>query len=206
MPLWGKIDNEASKPKYLSDELRNDQTVTDRDATIGIDRSEAAVTENRAKGLTTPGWTKYRTYVDGQGKTRHKAEVLVAFAGDFTTGDNDTIPPNPVVSILTQPEDTSVVANVDDAIFTVSASATRGATVTYQWQSVDSASVGVVPLPFVNVSGATSPTLNAGKFGIGDNGTLFRVIVAAVGATPVTSNTVTLTVVEAAPEPEPENP
>jgi hypothetical protein len=111
MALWGKTDNEASKPKFLSDTLRNDQTISDKDSTLGVDRSEAAE-----------------------------------------------------------------------------------ATVTYQWQSVDSASVGVVPLPFVNVSGATSPTLNAGKFGIGDNGTLFRVIVSAVGATPVTSNTVTLTV------------
>jgi hypothetical protein len=194
MALWGKTDNEASKPKFLSDTLRNDQTISDKDATLGVDRSEAAEATNIAKGIKTPGWVKHRTYTDAQGNTRNKTEVLVAFAGDFSGGDNDTIDPDPVITILTQPEDTSVVANVDDAIFTVSASATRGATVTYQWQSVDSASVGVVPLPFVNVSGATSPTLNAGKFGIGDNGTLFRVIVSAVGATPVTSNTVTLTV------------
>jgi len=194
MALWGKIDNEASKPKYLSDTLRNTQTVTDKASTIGVDRSEANESVNRTKGLKTPGWTKYRTYVDGNGNTRNKAEILVAFGGDFTTGDNDTIPPNPVITINTQPEDTSVIANVEDAIFTVLASATRGATITYQWQSVDSASVGLDPLPFVNVAGATSPTLNAGKFGIGDNGTLFRVIISAVGATPVISNVVTLTV------------
>ena len=184
MALWSNTDANASKPKYL--------TQAEKDATLGVDVEEAQLTANREKGIASPGWVKYNTYTDQNGAVRNKAEILVALRS--LTGDNDTLDPDPVITILTQPEDTSVVANVDDAIFTVSASATRGATVTYQWQSVDSASVGVVPLPFVNVSGATSPTLNAGKFGIGDNGTLFRVIVAAVGATPVTSNTVTLTV------------
>jgi hypothetical protein len=184
MALWSNTDADASKPKYLN--------TADKNATLGVSIDEAQEPSNRVKGIDTPGWVKYTTYTDAQNNIRNKSEVLVAMGS--ITGDNDTIDPDPVITILTQPENTSVIANVDDAIFTVSASATRNAIVTYQWQSVDSASVGVVPLPFVNVSGATSPTLNAGKFGIGDNGTLFRVIVSAVGATPVTSNTVTLTV------------
>ena len=177
MALWTNVDNDAGKPKFLSD--------ADKANTVGVDATEATVNN------LTAGWNLKTTGSGGRsGRVFH--EVIVAMGS--ITGDNDTIDPDPVITILTQPEDTSVVANVDDAIFTVSASATRGATVTYQWQSVDSASVGLDPLPFVNVSGATSPTLNAGKFGIGDNGTLFRVIISAVGAESVTSAIATLTV------------
>lgn len=87
MALWNNVDDEASKPKYLSDTLRNDQTVSDKDATYGVDtgspRYEAQV--NRDKGINTPGWVQYRTYTDAQGNTRHKAETLVAMSS--ITGD-----------------------------------------------------------------------------------------------------------------------
>ena len=78
MALWGMTDQLADKPKYLSDTLRNSQSVSDLDATYGVNPTEAAVASNKAKGITTPGWTQYRTYTDAQGNTRHKAEVLVA--------------------------------------------------------------------------------------------------------------------------------
>ena len=99
MALWNKVDNEAGKPKYLSDTLVNSQTVSDKDATLGVDVSEATTAANIAKGIKTAGWTQYRTYTDAQGITRHKSEVLVAFGGNFTGGDNDTIDPDPVITI-----------------------------------------------------------------------------------------------------------
>lgn len=43
-----------------------------------VDTVEATVAGNRQKGLNNGGWNKYRTYVDGNGATRHKREVLVA--------------------------------------------------------------------------------------------------------------------------------
>jgi hypothetical protein len=46
---------------------------------------EAQQTDNRARGLRTPGWVKYVTYQDSEGNTRHKVETLVAMgtiAGD----------------------------------------------------------------------------------------------------------------------------
>lgn len=49
-------------------------------AVYGIDVSEAANTSYRAKGVTTPGWIKYSTYTDAQGRTRNKPEVLVAMS------------------------------------------------------------------------------------------------------------------------------
>lgn len=83
-------DEEAGKPKYLSDELRNEQTVSDKDSTVGVDVTEAGVSTNREKGIKTPGWVQYRTYTDAQGNTRHKAEVLVA--GSSMSGDTGDAP------------------------------------------------------------------------------------------------------------------
>lgn len=88
MSLWTMTDNEAGKPKYLSDDLRNGQSVSDKDATFGVDASEEAVAANKAKGMQHPGWVTIRTYTDAQGNTRYKSETLVA-AGSMgaDTGD-----------------------------------------------------------------------------------------------------------------------
>lgn len=63
---------------------------------VGVDVTEAQVAANRAKGIKTPGWTIYQTYTDSAGKTRNKAEILVAMrsmtqavAGD--AGDDTTV-------------------------------------------------------------------------------------------------------------------
>ena len=193
MALWNNTDAEASKPKYLN--------VADKAATLGVDISEAQNAGNIAKGINTPGWVKYTTYTDSGGQTRHKSEVLVAMGS--ITGDNDTIDPDPVISIGTQPLAASVVAP-EPATFTVVASATRGAVLSYQWQ-IQQEGAGA----FVNISGATSATYTTGATATGDgagatDGDNFRVVVTAVGATPVTSNAALLTVTD--PEPEEPNP
>lgn len=51
---------------------------------IGVDVTEAKVAANIAKGITTPGWTQFTTYVDSSGITRRKVIVLVA--GNGATG------------------------------------------------------------------------------------------------------------------------
>lgn len=77
MPLWGNTDTVGAVPKYLSD--------TDKEKVYFIDITEAGVASNQAKGLNTSGWNLYETYVDTNGVTRHKAEVLVAMG--ITAGD-----------------------------------------------------------------------------------------------------------------------
>jgi hypothetical protein len=72
MALWGKLDNAGSKPKYLN--------TADKAVTFVIDSTEATVASNKAKGLNTPGWVRYTTYTDAQGRTRNKSEVLVAMS------------------------------------------------------------------------------------------------------------------------------
>jgi len=90
MSLWTMTDEAAGKPKYLSDELRNEQTVSDKDATIGINAAEAADSGSVAKGLTTPGWVNYVTYTDANGNVRHKSEVLVA-SGSMASDGTETL-------------------------------------------------------------------------------------------------------------------
>lgn len=79
MALWGKSDNDQSKPKYLNDD--------DKDLTIGVDVAEATDADSVSKGLTIPGWVKYVTYDDSQGNTRRKSEILVAMRSFGTDGD-----------------------------------------------------------------------------------------------------------------------
>ena len=188
MALWGKTDTEANKPKYLSDTLRNSQSVSDLDSTLGIDSAEAVQTANRAKGINTPGWVMNRTYTDSAGQTRNKTETLVALRS--MTGDSDVLPPLPVITIGTQPANTSVVEGTT-ATFTVVATATGGSVLSYQWQKSNDAGATWAP-----VSGATSASYTTPVTVLADdNGDQYRVIVSGtLGALSVTSSAATLTV------------
>lgn len=188
MALWTKTDNDAGKPKYLSDTLRNDQQVSDLDSTLGVSITEAQAAANIAKGIKTPGWTLYNTYTDSQGNTRNKAEVLVAmnqFAVDGS--DNDTLAPE--ITISGQPANTTVVEPATGS-FSVTATRTGTGTLTYQWQKQEGG-VGT----WSNIVGATSNTYTTGATTVADdNGDKFRVVVSLTGADAVTSNAATLTV------------
>jgi hypothetical protein len=59
---------------------------------IGVDDTEAGVAENKARGINTPGWTKYVTYTDMHGTTRYKTEPLVVMSAAVTSdAPDDTI-------------------------------------------------------------------------------------------------------------------
>jgi hypothetical protein len=185
MALWNNTDVEGSKPKYLN--------TADKAATVGVSVNEAQDAGNRAKGINTPGWVKYSTYTDGNGNTRNKSEVLVAITS--ITGDNDTIDPDPVITIGTQPQNASVTAPAP-ATFTVAATVTNGGALTYQWQKAESTANTV----YADITGATSASYTTGATAVtagpGDtNGDRYRVVVSAgAGATAVTSSFATLTV------------
>jgi hypothetical protein len=184
MALWNNTDVEGSKPKYLN--------TAEKEVTLGVSVNEAQNAGNIAKGINTPGWVKYTTYTDGNGNTRNKSEVLVAMAS--ITGDNDTLDPDPVISIGTQPQNASVVAP-DPATFSVTATVTNGGVLAYQWQ-IQQEGAGA----WANISGATSATYTTGATAVGDgagatDGDAYRVVITAgAGATPVTSSAATLTV------------
>jgi hypothetical protein len=179
MALWTNVDNEAGKPKFLN--------TTEKAATLGISPDETA-----NQKATHAGWVLSTTGTGGR-SGRVFNETLVAMGS--MTGDNDTVDPDPVITIGTQPQNISVIAPAT-ATFTVAATATRGATLSYQWQ-IQQEGAGA----FTNISGATSASYTTGATAIGDgagatDGDNYRVIVSATGATAVTSNAATLTVTE----------
>ena len=179
MALWSNTDATASKPQYLTTAEKND--------TLGVSVDEAQEATNIAKGINTAGWVKYTTYTDAQGSTRNKSEVLVAMG--TITGDNDTIDPDPVITIGTQPVAASVTSPAP-ATFTVVATATRSAVLSYQWQvSTDTGTT------WANITGKTSATLTVistdAQYVTANQ---FRVVVSSTGAASVNSTARTLTI------------
>ena len=186
MSLWTNTDNTAGKPKYLND--------TDKVSTVGVDVTEAKQTENRSKGIKTPGWTKHETYENAQGVVRNKTEILVAFGGNMT-GDasDDAVVVDRTISIGTQPAALSVTAP-DVASFTVVASATPTASLTYKWQTNGGSGTSYTDITDDLVySGAATDTLTIAD-STGLDGYKYRVVVSSADATSKTSTAVTLTV------------
>lgn len=103
MALYSRTDNEAQRRKVgATNELNSVTTDPGQDPAdqpadkvipeqyIYIDDTEATIPANKARGLTAPGWWKYITYTDASGRTRHKAQHLVAFKdAPTTTSDTD---------------------------------------------------------------------------------------------------------------------
>jgi hypothetical protein len=58
MSLWKATDAADSAPTYLN--------ADDKADTYFVDTDEAAVAENRAKGIRTPGWNLIREYGNGR--------------------------------------------------------------------------------------------------------------------------------------------
>jgi hypothetical protein len=92
MALYSRTDNEAQRRKVgATNELNSVTTDPAQDPAdqpqdkviptqyIYIDETEATIPANKERGLTAPGWWKYVTYTDASGRTRHKAQHLVAF-------------------------------------------------------------------------------------------------------------------------------
>jgi len=181
MALWGKTDAEGSKPKYL--------TTADKNNTVFLDTTEAALAANKAKGLNTGGWNLYTTYTDGNGATRHRVENLVAMGvSNADAGDNDTVAPAPVITIGTQPQ-AATAAEGETATFTVVATVTQGATATYQWEKSDDG------VSFADITDATSASYTTGVLtNADDDQDEYRVVVSVTGGDDVTSDAAVLTV------------
>ena len=101
-------------PKALADFLLSGGTsAASTTSIVGVSRTEAQLTENKARGISSPGWWAYRTYIDAAGATRHKAELITsykdgsAFSGDFT---DDTIAGDvtSLITISSQPANATV--------------------------------------------------------------------------------------------------
>ena len=183
-------------PKALSDFiLRGATSTASTTQIIGVSRTEAQLSENKAKGLNSPGWWAYRTYTDAAGSTRHKAECIASFkdgsaiSGDYAddawAGDVTSL-----ITIDTQPADQNTSGG--GATFTVVASSTgTGASLTYQWQKYD-----VAGTAWEDVSGQTAANIALTGQTADETGDKYRVKVNnSIGGVEVISAEATLTFV-----------
>ena len=196
MSLYGRTDSNANKAKADIGLAADSQTKT----IIYIDETEAALAQNKNRGLNAPGWWSYFSYNDSSGNTRHKAEQMVFIANGEAnaqeTQADDTIASDAVatVTITAQPADASKAANGSNTQnFAVTATKTGGGSITYQWQvSTDG---GVDFADVTTGSGKTGATYTTPAVVAGDNGNQYRCKVNTTkGAPEAVSNAATLTV------------
>ena len=193
MSLYGKTDSAANVTKASRGIAASSQAKT----IVYVDNTEAALAENKARGINAPGWWSYFTYTDGGGNTRHKAEHLITIA-DPDLNANETqsdhaIAADYTMAIGTQPVAASVTPP-GAAQFVVAASTTpAGGTLAYQWQEDSGSGFGDITDGGI-YSGATTDTLDLSD-STGLDGYEYRVVVSNSGAsTSVTSDAVALTV------------
>ena len=133
MSLYGRTDSNANKAKVEATDAASSITPT----IVFVDGTEASLAENASRGITGPGWWSYRTYTDGAGNTRHKAEHLVFISNpDGTeTQSDDTIVADvaSAVSIDVQPANSTSSSGAGTFTLTTSTTGTPGA-LSYVWQ------------------------------------------------------------------------
>jgi len=175
----------------------------------GVDIYEqTASTETASKYRAAhAGWVGIHTYIDMHGNLRVKSETIVAMSGITTrtaasytsAGDanDDVVFPDSFIAFTLQPVNVSGIATTANTSFTITATSTPSASLTYQWQYSTNAIVynnlsngGV----YSNVTTATVGIASTTVTGDRPNGYYYRAIVSATetGAT-ATSNAARLT-------------
>jgi hypothetical protein len=184
----------SQKPKYTLQDSNYSATEI-----LGVDENE--IVSSTLEPSHT-GWVGVHTYVDNHGNLRRKTEVLVAMSG-ITTGvasttgvggdaADDTLLPDTVISIVTQPSSVGVATTAlpQTVNFSVvAATSPVSQAVTYQWQRSTNGGTS-----YANVGGATTSAVSVAVTNTTFNGYLYRVVLNSTGATQVASNSATLTV------------
>ena len=193
MSLYGKDDSNANKAKAGIGIAASSQAKQ----TIFIDDTEAALAENKARGLNAPGWWSYYTYTDCEGNTRHKAEMLVTIAdpeaNSSETQSDDSVAADEAVliAITTQPA-TQAVAVGDPLALSVAAISTPpgdASAMQYQWQKLSAAG------RWANI-GANQPTYDVDPYAAENAGSYRVKLTSTNGAPEVISATAVVTTAE----------
>ena len=184
----------SQKPKYTLNDSNYSATEI-----LGVDENEIA---SSTLEPSHTGWVGVHTYVDNHGNLRRKTEVLVAMSG-ITTGvasttgvggdaADDTLLPDTVISIVTQPSSVGVATTAlpQTVNFSVvAATSPVSQAVTYQWQRSTNGGTS-----YTNVGGATTSAVSVAVTNTTFNGYLYRVVLNSTGADQVVSGSATLTV------------
>jgi len=193
MSLYGKDDSNANKTKAGRGIAASSQAKQ----TIFIDDTEAALEENKARGLNAPGWWSYYTFTDCEGNTRHKAEHLVTIAdpeanADETQADDSVAADESVLITINTPPATQAVAVGDPLALSVAAISTPpgdASELQYQWQKLSAAN------RWTNI-GANQPTYDVGVYAESDAGSYRVKLTSTNGAAEVISATAVVTTAE----------
>jgi len=187
MSLYGKDDSNANVTKAGRGVAASSQAKT----IVFVDNTEAALSENKLRGLNAPGWWAYYTFTDCDGNTRHKAEHLVTIADPEAnaseTQSDDTLAADvaSAITISGQPSNQST-STPSGAILTVTRAGTA-ATGTGSYTITD-ATAGVT---VANVSGGAAPS-GTWSLGISRSGGTYTVTVNAGGANFAATDTITI--------------
>ena len=135
MSLYGRTDSNANKTQ--AGLARGNGAGSVSETIVFIDAAEAVLNENASRGITGPGWWAYKTYTDGAGNTRHKAECLAFISnpdGTETQAD-DTIAADvaSAVTITVQPAASTSSSEAGSFTLTTTTTGTPGA-LAYVWQ------------------------------------------------------------------------
>lgn len=188
MSLYGRTDSNTNVTKAS----RGIGSSSQAKQVIFVDNTEAALEENKKRGINAPGWWSYFTYTDGEGHTRHKAEHLVTIANPDPTETqlDDAVAADQTVtiSILTEPADTAVATGAPLTLLVDASDSLAGdaTPLHYQWQKKEGRR-------WVNV-GVDTPTYDVATAAADDAGDYRVKITSDNGATEVISDTATVTV------------
>ena len=191
MSLYGRVDSTANQTQVGL--TRGNGAGSATETIVFVDETEAGLAANKERGITAPGWWAYRTYTDGAGNTRHKAEHLMVLTNPEANADetlsDDTIAADAANTITLSTNNTDKTTSSGAATFLVAASVTNSGTATFQWQKRTSSSGR-----WSNVSGATATSLALTGQTASEDGNQYRVKVNSDnGAPEVISDTATLT-------------
>ena len=203
MSLYGKTDSAANVTKAGRGVAASSQAKT----IVFVDNQEAALAENKARGINAPGWWSYFTYTDGEGNVRHKAEMLVTIAGPDTNA-NETQADDAIVAdrtvVVDNPPQNTTVSPGQSAQFVVAASTTPDSvSVSLQWQVSTDGGANFANINSGSATGgggstyasAISSTLLINATGAGMDGYQYRCALTAAGVSATTfTDAATLTV------------
>ena len=136
MSLYGRTDSNANVTKAG----RGIAATSQAKQVLYIDETEAALEQNKERGLNAPGWWSYFTYTDASGATRHKAEQMVFIAGGDTNANetqlDDAIASDVTssVTIQLQPASQTGLSDPANVSIPVTISTSPGGSGVYQWQ------------------------------------------------------------------------
>jgi hypothetical protein len=193
MSLYGRTDSSANQTQVGL--TRGNGSGSASETIVFVDDTEAGLNENKSRGITSPGWWAYRTYTDGAGNTRHKAEML-AFISNPDLNANETLADDTIaadvasaVVIDVQPASSTSASGAGTFTLTTSTTGTPGA-LTYQWQRQTAAAttrwVNITASLDAGITYADFTTATLAYSGLADgalDGYKYRVKITSAGGT-----------------------